>query len=196
VQDQASKRQQFVLFVDLGLEEVLLYINVLDHEIILLFGGEALSGGLDILVEELIDVIHDDLLLGNVRLLPVLDRRLSLILSLSHTAQDRLNQHDLVFGFDPLEPADEVLVTFPRPNLSETLKVEQPLVIVSQDVGDELSQAWVNTLNPLPWIYAKRNVLKLLGKQIVKLSINHTFRRIQLLHRESHYLLACNIAEM
>lgn len=95
------------------------------------------------------------------------------VLSLSDTRQDLLNENHLVLRLDPLEPTDEVLITLPWPDLPQTIKVEEPLVIVSENVRDELSKVRVGALDPLSWVDTLWNVLELLGQKIIQLPVNH-----------------------
>lgn len=46
------------------------------------------------------------------------------ILSLGHTLKDLFYKKYFVVNFDSLEPANELLITFPRAKLSKTFKIK------------------------------------------------------------------------
>jgi hypothetical protein len=132
VDNKACKCQKFVHLIFLCLEQIFFNRYVLYHEIILLFVRQTLTSCLDVLRKELINIVDNNSLLSNIRFLAILYSRG--VLSLSHTRKNLLDQNNLVLCLNSLEPTDEVLITLPRSDLPEAFEVEEPLIVVSQDI--------------------------------------------------------------
>lgn len=99
-----------------------------------------------------------------------------------HTLNDLLDERDFVLGFDSLEATDKGLVTLPRPNLPQTLKIQQPFIFVTQDIRYQIGQQRICALNPLSWIDALGDVLESVGEDVIEFSVDDAFRCVELLH--------------
>jgi hypothetical protein len=115
---------------------------MLDHHIILFFVWEARSCRLNVIGEKLVDVINNDLFLSDhLLILSILYTSLLIrILSMSNAFNDLLNKQNFIVTFHSLIFGDEVLVTFPRSYLSQVVKFQEPLVIVSKVLGDQVGE--------------------------------------------------------
>lgn len=138
----------------------------MNHEVILFAQRHASLRGVEVLGEEGINIIDDDPLAGDliallvdVAGLEVWVRHLHILCTL-HAFHDLLNESDFVLRFDPLEATDEVLIALPGLDLLQALEVEQPLIIISQYIGDQVRQQSIRALNPLTRIDSLRHVLE------------------------------------
>lgn len=140
----------------------------MNHEIVFLAQRCPSLRGVKILGEERVNVINDDSLASYLIALLIDVSRLKVrvghlhVLGALHTLHDLLDESDLVLCLHPLEATDEVLVTLPRFDLLETIEVEQPFIVISKDVGDQVCEKSVRTLDPLTRIDSAGYVLETL----------------------------------
>jgi len=116
------------------------------------------------------------------------------ILSLGHALKDLLHKKYLVVNFDSLESAYELLITLPGTELSKTLKIKQPLVVITQNLRNKISQGWVGAIDPLSWIDSLGDVLESVRNEIVKFTVDDTFGSIVLLQGNIKNVLAADVA--
>jgi hypothetical protein len=161
--------EKLAQLVTLRADQLVVYLAVVDHQVITpAFGVAILLELLAESAEEEIDVINQDFLSRDcVRLLlfDCTDVVASLyihgylhILGLLDGLQDPLNESELVVELDLLEACQKCLIGFPRLQLSQAVKVHQPLVLIAEAVRDQRGQWLVPALDPLARVDSLRHM--------------------------------------